>query len=580
MDKTPTNNKRFPIYSLGIEKRLSLAWTLLAATAAIAVRLPFLLKAEGFFNSDEAVEGLMALHLEDLPVFFWGQGYKGIPEVYLMAGAFALFGVGVVPLKAVTLGLWAVAVAFTVRLAFAWHGGLVAAITAALVIVAPPSMVAWSLSGNAEVTWLTGLVAALALLAWPGRAEEAGGASSAAASAPVHPRRPLPLAVYGLSGMMMWIHPVASCAIAALAATRILGSAWWSDPSGRVAVATEVVLARNARGLHRAVLLTLHAAAAVIAVLFLFTYAGGAVQIGPLSATHPQRSLRPLMLVGFLLLVGHAFTGRFMPRRRAAAALLSFLAGLAPVLFHAARGGGVGTSVVTRHLSDAPWMLQGIVTEILPVFLGLTDHDGIPLHLPWWSVAPLLAAAATALLVALARRGSHHPAQVYPWMVGLVVLGLLIVGGAFGGPQTSRYLLPFFGLFAITVASGLARLAGGRALVAAALTAVCVSVFVVGQARWYARLHIDPSAREIASCLESHGHRFARANFWIAYRMTFLAGERVIVIPDDARDDRYPPYLRAVENAGAVPLVQTRVGPPGGRSSARPRRCARSQPLP
>ena len=96
--------------------RLSRWLPLIMAAAAVLVRLPFLVQSEAFFNSDEALEGLMARHVRELPVFFWGQGYKGVPEVYLTAIAFAIFGAGVVQLKAVTMAIWCGAVAVSTRL--------------------------------------------------------------------------------------------------------------------------------------------------------------------------------------------------------------------------------------------------------------------------------------------------------------------------------------------------------------------------------------------------------------------------------------------------------------------------------
>ena len=79
----------------------------LAAVAALTVafRLPFLLHADRFFDSDEAVEGLMARHVlqGELPVFLWGQQYKGVPEVYLAAAVFSVAGSSVIALKATTL---------------------------------------------------------------------------------------------------------------------------------------------------------------------------------------------------------------------------------------------------------------------------------------------------------------------------------------------------------------------------------------------------------------------------------------------------------------------------------------------
>ena len=63
----------------------------LFALLAICARLPFLLTGRIPFDSDEAVEGLMARHVlnGELPAFFWGQAFKGVPEVYAAAGAFA-----------------------------------------------------------------------------------------------------------------------------------------------------------------------------------------------------------------------------------------------------------------------------------------------------------------------------------------------------------------------------------------------------------------------------------------------------------------------------------------------------------
>src|SRR6186713_1810547 len=78
------------------------------ALATIVARLPFLLRGDRFFTSDEAVEGLMARHVltGEFPSFLWGQSYKGVPEVYLTSAVFGLIpgtAASVVALKAVTL---------------------------------------------------------------------------------------------------------------------------------------------------------------------------------------------------------------------------------------------------------------------------------------------------------------------------------------------------------------------------------------------------------------------------------------------------------------------------------------------
>src|SRR3954470_5996486 len=96
----------------GSKPRSGLTATSLAlafAALAVAARLPFLLSHRIAFDSDEAVEGLMARHVlrGEFPAFFWAQAYKGVPEVYASAGAFAVFGPTVTVLKMVTLAAFA-----------------------------------------------------------------------------------------------------------------------------------------------------------------------------------------------------------------------------------------------------------------------------------------------------------------------------------------------------------------------------------------------------------------------------------------------------------------------------------------
>src|SRR5215475_4830557 len=80
------------------------------AVATIVARLPFLLRADRFFDADEAVEGLMARHVlaGEHPLFLWGQRYKGVPEVYFNAAVFRVAGSSVIALKAVTLACFVV----------------------------------------------------------------------------------------------------------------------------------------------------------------------------------------------------------------------------------------------------------------------------------------------------------------------------------------------------------------------------------------------------------------------------------------------------------------------------------------
>jgi hypothetical protein len=516
-------------------RRFSPFWALAIGIGAIAVRLPFLLKAEGFFNADEAVEGLMALHLDEWPIFFWGQGYKGVPEVYLFAAVFALFGIGVMQMKAVTLALWAVAVVAVSRLAFCWYGSQVMAVTAALLIVATPVMVSYSLSGNAEVVVLTTIVATMLQLCWP---------SPGAAT------RPIPLGAWILAGLALWIHPVASCALAAFALIVALDSKPWRRERWRVV--TSVLLARDLPTPFRVGAIVLHVAIALVGVAFVFMYMGGSFESSLIRATHPQRALRPIGVLIFVALVAHALSGRYLPRRRALAALGAFGIGLLPIIVQAARGGGVGVPITTRYLSDLPWLTNGVWTLLFPAYIGIAEVSGDPIGLAWWSALPFAAAIAAGAVFAWTSAATH-PERLYPLIVNVAALGLLTVGGGFGGTPSIRYLLPFFCLTAMLAAAGIVGICRSRVRWIAVFTAACLASFVIGQARWYSTLFVDPSPTLITSCLEAKGLRFARGDYWIAYRLTFLSHERVLVAPDE--QDRYPPYRRAVDAAAPVPRI-------------------------
>jgi hypothetical protein len=55
--------------------------------------------------------------------------------------------------------------------------------------------------------------------------------------------------------------------------------------------------------------------------------------------------------------------------------------------------------------------------------------------------------------------------------------------------------------------------------------------------------------------LVDRGVRYAVADYWVSYRLTFLYGEDVIVVPIHATEDRYAPYRDAFERASKVAYV-------------------------
>lgn len=87
-----------------------MAWAALAIGAAgVAWRLILMLQGVPPSNSDEATQGLAAMHVaegRDFPVFFYGQHYMGTIEPFLAAPLVALFGPSTLMLRVPTLLLY------------------------------------------------------------------------------------------------------------------------------------------------------------------------------------------------------------------------------------------------------------------------------------------------------------------------------------------------------------------------------------------------------------------------------------------------------------------------------------------
>ena len=85
-------------------------WIIPASVAALVLARAaiFLLSPEAYFDSDQAIVGLMAKHLSELrafPVFFYGQTYMLGVEAWLAAPLFAVFGASPAVLKVPLLAM-------------------------------------------------------------------------------------------------------------------------------------------------------------------------------------------------------------------------------------------------------------------------------------------------------------------------------------------------------------------------------------------------------------------------------------------------------------------------------------------
>jgi uncharacterized membrane protein len=92
---------------------------IVGVAAGIALRIWILRLPTGVLDGDEAIVGLMArhvLHQHEFTTFYWGQNYGGSLTALVMAGVFAVFGSSTTTLKAVPIGMSAIAALLVWRL--------------------------------------------------------------------------------------------------------------------------------------------------------------------------------------------------------------------------------------------------------------------------------------------------------------------------------------------------------------------------------------------------------------------------------------------------------------------------------
>jgi hypothetical protein len=119
-------------------------WIIPASVAAIVVARAavFLVSPEAYFDSDQAIVGLMAKHLSELrafPVFLYGQTYMLGVEAWLAAPLFAIFGASPTVLKLPLLAM-NLAIALLLVRTFQREMGLhpLAAMAVSLPFILPP----------------------------------------------------------------------------------------------------------------------------------------------------------------------------------------------------------------------------------------------------------------------------------------------------------------------------------------------------------------------------------------------------------------------------------------------------------
>jgi len=514
---------------------------LLIAALVIVGRAPFLLHGDRFFDSDEAVEGLMATHVlhGEHPAFLWGQHYKGVPEVYLAAAVFAVTGPSVVALKSVTLACFALFVCLQFVLVERLFSRAIAWMATAFLIFSPPALVQWSLSANAEIvmTLLAGTVMCLGVDVWRRTGSRRAFMTACAAA-----------------GFGLWVHQYILYYWVALG----LALVHWLPQ--RRKILRYVVAAREIPVWLRLPTAVLAVAAAAYvalgAVAFLtggFDAAAFGVRIG---VHHPQKLWNIAAGLLIIVLLARVFALSRQSdsiRSLVYAAALAFAAGYAPALASYATAGG-SPPIARTDLAGISAAISSLVRQIVPIVLGFRSPSGGWLGVPFWLGLPLVFAM-VASFVALKERPFT---PLFHFLVFTAPV-IFLLSGAFIDVQSYRYLMPVSGALAVVFALGVWRIFRWSRVAGAISLAVALTLFGLEQRAWYRQLAPDTRSAALIDCLDRSGVRAAFADYWISYKLTFLTGERIIVAPRDGLD-RYPSYTAQVRAERPGPEIPATIG--------------------
>jgi hypothetical protein len=517
---------------------------LIFAALAIAARLPFLITGKIPFDSDEAVEGLMARHVlnGEFPAFLWGQAFKGVPEVYAAAGVFAVFGSGVVALKSVTLMFFAAYVTLNFALLDKITSRWLAIMASLLLVFAPPALVFWSLDASAEYIVIMLLGTILLLLGL--RLEEVERAKSTA-------QRVMGLffAIGLVTGLGLWVHQLFIVYLFPVALIVALRSKWWGQ--GR-------------RGRPGNLVLAIAALAAVYVVLgvIAFLTGGFSLRLGPfaISATAPQKMLRIAAGIAGGALAIHSLT---QLRRDEARAWISrygpvaagFFIGCLPVLLHSIMVETARSPARNANLSQLASAAPDLLGNVIPILGGFKIATTERLPIPLIAVVPGIAALAAYVwsnrsrlgrVISLSAPDAALETDFFPVFVTFVPL-LFLVSGAYIDTQSYRYLIPWYAGLSVAWAAGTLTLAQHRKSVALVIVCAILAVHVWQQVIWYQKLTPDTQSVATIDCLRRLGIKGGFAEYWTSYKLTFLADEEVVIAPSDGVD-RYPKYTEFVRS--------------------------------
>jgi hypothetical protein len=494
---------------------------LLILAAALALRIPLLANADYTFNSDEAVNALVLqhmLHHGDLALFNWDVHYYGVVEEllslpFLAAGAAiplaaklgSLLGFVLLEISIFWLGSRLRLAGSAGKDRSAGDGAAMGLLAAAILGAFSPQLLQWSTFASVGyaliVAWGT-----FTLIQY-----------DRVRARPSHCNI---VALGFVAGFGLYVYELYLVYLAALGAAW-LASCWPLSYAlaGSAGARRDLRAAFGRRLAH--------------AALFLAGFSlGWAPHLALLLSRQPEAgkqaayTLAPpaVMLANLKLLLGHC----------------------APTLL----GVNWTGNPKLADLVGRAWPLSRALGIALLLFYTAAWAAGA------WRVWRPLAAS-----VAQARTLTPLTTEAVVVLLVPVTALLFVLSPNAQGELSNHYLLPMLSSLPLLAAALLIRM-GRRTPAAAWALAALLVVFPIAQiGRWYKtsvqfrflgpgltlRIHGEP-LEQVAGFLARQGISAAYADYWVAFKTTALAGERIVVTPLQEWD-RYPPYTRRVDAA-------------------------------
>lgn len=235
----------------------------------------------------------------------------------------------------------------------------------------------------------------------------------------------------------------------------------------------------------------------------------------------------------------------------------------------------VASSEARKHFGESSSLVFG---QCLPFALSTRIYQrGAGLNVePWTPPAPfvlvqLVGAALFLVAIGYAVHASRRPSIPWPirrlGLTGVIAAlsctSAMVISGRGYDVWAARYLAPMFWFSSFSLAP-LAYSISRRRFVAM-LAPYWASTLVAGWLSYMdyvdgPRIRIDRTStlvdeNALRAELVAAGVHHAVAQYWIAYRLTFLWAEDPLVATIDKGEDRYPPYRAAVEAAPIYAMI-------------------------